>query len=108
MYHLVGGYIMKETNQSLSELWALLRNKEQKFGLSKLSLTERNILQNIIYIQGKNNQTSLENLLNSCPHPRATFFRCLKKLRNNSIVFITKDDNDSRKSYIKVSQKFIK
>ena len=44
---------MKETKQSLSELWSLLRNKEEQFGLIKLSLTERDILQAIIHFQGK-------------------------------------------------------
>ena len=98
---------MQETNQSLSELWALLRNKEQQYGLGELSLTERDILQSIIHTQGKNNQTKLEYVLRACPHPRATFFRCLKKLRTNRIVKVIKDAEDARKSYIKVSHKFI-
>ena len=98
---------MQETNQSLSELWALLRNKEKQYGLEELSLTERDILQSIIHTQGKNNQIKLENVLESCPHPRATFFRCLKKLRTNRIVKVIKDVEDARKSYIKVSHKFI-
>ena len=76
---------MKETKQSLSELWSLLRNKEEQFGLNKLSLTERDILQAIIHIQGKDKQIRLETILKQCPHPRATFFRCLKKLRINNI-----------------------
>ena len=98
---------MQETSQSLSELWALLRNKEQQYGLEDLSLTERDILQNIIYFQGKNNQISLEKILKSCPHPRATFFRCLKKLRTNSILKVIKDNKDARRSFIRVSPKFI-
>ena len=97
---------MEETKQSLSELWALLRNKELQFGLNRLSLTERDILQSIIHIQGKNKKISLEKILKECPHPRATFFRCLKKLRINKIVSIVKDDSDARKSFIKVSPKF--
>ena len=97
---------MKETKQSLSELWALLRNKEQQYGLEILSLTERDIFQSILHLQGKSNQTSLENILKYCTHPRATFFRCLKKLRINSIVEVIKDNKDARKSYIKVSPKF--
>ena len=97
---------MEETKQSLSDLWALLRNKEKQFGLNKLSLTERDILQAIIHIQGKNKHISLENVLESCPHPRATFFRCLKKLRTSKIVSVVKDNNDARKSFIKVSSKF--
>ena len=45
---------MKETKQSLSELWALLRMKEQKLGLDQLSLTERDIFQNILHLQHNN------------------------------------------------------
>ena len=97
---------MKETKQSLSELWALLRNKEEQIGLTKLSLTERDILQTIIHFQGKNKQISLENILRDCTHPRATFFRCLKKLRTNNIVKVIKDNNDARKSFIKVFPKY--
>ena len=103
----MGGYIMKETKQSLSELWSLLRNKEEQFGLNKLSLTERDILQGIIHIQGKDKQIRLETILKQCAHPRATFFRCLKKLRINNIIKVIKDTEDSRKSFIKVSHKFI-
>ena len=97
---------MQETKQSLSELWALLRNKEEQFGLKKLLLTERDILQAIIHIKGKNNIISLEEVLKNCPHPRATFFRCLKKLRINNIISIVKNNEDARRSFIKVSPKF--
>ena len=69
---------MNETKQSLSELWSLLRNKEEQFGLKKLSLTERDIFQTIIHFQGEERHISLEDILKKCPHPRATFFRCLK------------------------------
>ena len=103
---ILGGYKMKETKQSLSELWSLLRNKEEQFGLKKLSLTERDILQTIIHFQGKNRHISLEYILKECPHPRATFFRCLKKLRNNNFVKIVKDNQDARRSFIKVYPKF--
>ena len=106
MYHNFGGYNMKETKQSLSELWSLLRNKEQEFGLNNLSLTERDILQAIIYLQGKDDNIGLDNILKNCPHPRATFFRCLKKLRTNKIVEVTKDTEDARRSFIKVYPKF--
>ena len=97
---------MKETKQSLSELWALLRNKEHQFGLNKLTLIERDVLQAIMHLKGSSNVISLEKVLKNCPHPRATFFRCLKKLRINNIVSIVKDNEDGRKSFIKVSQKF--
>ena len=107
MYHSdIGGYIMLKTKQSLSELWSLLRNKEEQYGLIKLSLTERDILQAIIHFQGKDKNISLEDVLKKCPHPRATFFRCLKKLRNNNFVKVTKDSQDARKSFIKVYPKF--
>jgi DNA-binding MarR family transcriptional regulator len=107
MYHILhGGYSMKETKQSLSELWSLLRNKEEQFGLSNLSLTERDILQAIIYLQGKDDSIGLDDILKKCPHPRATFFRCLKKLRDNKFVKVTKDTEDARRSFIKVYPKF--
>ena len=97
---------MKETKQSLSELWSLLRNKEEQFGLSKLSLTERDILQAIIYLQGEDDSIGLDDILKKCSHPRATFFRCLKKLRTNKIVKVIKDTDDARRSYVKVYPKF--
>ena len=97
---------MKETKQSLSELWSLLRNKEEQFGLNNLSLTERDILQAIIHMQGEDYNISLDDILKKCPHPRATFFRCLKKLRDNKIVKVTKDTEDARRSFIKVYPKF--
>lgn len=96
---------MKQTKQSLSELWALLRNEEKKHGLEKFSLTERDILQTILYLKGNNKQISLEYLQEACSHPRATFFRCLKKLRSYDIVDVIKDSKDARKSFIKVSPK---
>ena len=98
---------MRETKQSLSELWSLLRNKEEQFGLKKLSLTERDILQTIIHFQGKDRHISLEVILKKCPHPRATFFRCLKKLRSNNFVKVIKDSQDARRSFIKVYSRFI-
>ena len=97
---------MKETTQSLSHLWALLRTKEEQFGLEKLSLTERDILQSILYLKGKNKIIGLDTILNNCSHPRATLFRCLKKLREKDIIKVTKDTNDARKTFISVIQKF--
>ncbi len=97
---------MKETKQSLSELWSLLRNKEEQYGLINLSLTERDILQAIIYLQGNDDNISLDDILKKCPHPRATFFRCLKKLRAKKIVKVTKDTEDARRSFIRVYPKF--
>ena len=98
---------MKETKQSLAELWQLLRIKEQEYGLDDLSLTERDIFQAIINSQGKQSQVSLENIKENCTHPRATFFRCLKKLREKKLLNITKDIKDNRKSYVSVDPKFL-
>ena len=50
---------------------------------------------------------SLDDILKKCPHPRATFFRCLKKLRDNKFVRVIKDTEDARRSFIKVYPKFI-
>ena len=97
---------MKETKQSLSDLWALLRNKEEQLGLNKLTLTERDILQSIIHFQGNNKRISLQNILVNCSHPRATIFRCLKKLRTENIIKIKKNSEDERKSFIEVLSKF--
>ena len=69
---------MAEKYLTLSQLWALLRQEEKKFGLDQLSLTERDIFQSILYLLGHNKQIGLQNILNSCQHPRATFFRSLK------------------------------
>ena len=98
---------MKETKQSLAELWQLIRIKEQKYGLDDLSFTERDIFQAILNNQGKESQISLENVRKNCPHPRATFFRCLKKLREKKLLQINKDIKDNRKSYVSVDPKFL-
>ena len=98
---------MEETKQSLAELWSLLRNKEEQFGLKKLSLTERDILQSIIHLQGSNKKISLDYIQKKCTHPRATFFRCLKKLRSSNFIKVTKDNEDARKSFIKVYPRYI-
>ena len=98
---------MKETKQSLAELWQLLRIKEQEYGLDDLSLTERDIFQAIINNQGKESQISLESIRKNCQHSRATFFRSLKKLREKKLLNITKDIKDNRKSYISVDSRFL-
>ena len=98
---------MKETKQSLAELWSLLRVKEKEYGLDDLSLTERDIFQALITTQGKESQISLENVRKNCPHPRATFFRCLKKLREKKLLQINKDVIDNRKSNISVHPRFL-
>ena len=97
---------MKQTKQSLSELWALLKNKEQKFGLNKLSLVERDIFQTILYFQRNDLNIKLDIVLKNCDYPRATFFRSLKKLRINKFIEISKDVEDARKSIIKISPQY--
>ena len=97
---------MKETKQSLSELWALLKNKEQKLGLNKLSLIERDIFQTILYFQRNDLSIKLDVVLKNCDYPRATFFRSLKKLRINKFIEISKDIEDARKSIIKISPQY--
>ena len=101
-----GRYGMVEKNLTLSKLWALLRQEEKKFGLDQLSLTERDVFQSILHLLGQNRHISLENILNRCQHPRATFFRSLKKLRSKNIIQVNKDTFDSRKSFISVSKKY--
>ena len=97
---------MKETKHSLSELWALLRNKEQKLGLDKLSLTERDIFQKILHLQDKNYDIGLDYIIKNCSHPRATFFRSLKKLRQYNLIKIYKDNEDGRRTIIKISDQY--
>ena len=107
MYHnQTWGYNLKETKQSLSELWALLRNKEEKLGLDKLSLTERDIFQTILHLQHKKLDINLDVIIRNCNYPRATFFRALKKLRENKFIKISKDNKDSRKSIIIIPYEF--
>ena len=98
---------MKETKQSLSQLWQLLRDKEKSLGINELSLTERDVFQFILNLQGKKEKIGLGYILKNCPHPRATFFRCLKKLRSKNFINITKCIIDSRKSYVSVASKYI-
>ena len=97
---------MVEKNLTLSKLWALLRQEEKKFGLDQLSLTERDVLQSILHHLGQNKQISLQNILDNCEHPRATFFRSLKKLRSKNIIQVNKDTFDTRKSFISVTRKY--
>ena len=98
---------MQNTSFSLSKLWFLLRKQEKQLGLDKLSLTERDIFLYILFLQEKNKLISLENLVKSCRHPRATLFRCLKKLRLEKIIQVEKDTIDTRKSFISISSKYL-
>ena len=97
---------MRNTSLSLSKLWILLREQEKQLGLDKLSLTERDVFLYILFLQEKDKIISLENLVKSCRHPRATLFRCLKKLRSEKIIQVTKDTADTRKSFIYISSKY--
>ena len=109
MYHNSNwGYRLKETKQSLSELWALLRNEEQKLGLNTLTLTEKDIFETILHLQSDNLNIDLNFIIKNCNYPRATFFRALKKLRKYNFIKITKDNEDGRKSIIEINQKFLR
>ena len=98
---------MRNTSLSLSKLWILLREQEKQLGLDKLSLTEREVFLYILFLQEKDKIISLENLVKSCRHPRATLFRCLKKLRLEKIIQVRKDTIDTRKSFISISSKYL-
>ena len=91
---------MNKKTQSLGEVWALLRYKEKKNGLAHLSFTERDVLENILYSLGDNKELSLSTILKNNNHPRATFFRSLKKLRDTNYLIVSKEDKDKRKSII--------
>ena len=106
MIFIYGGYCMDKNALSLAKLWSLLRDQEKQLGLDKLSLTERDIFLCILFLQEKNKLVSLENITKSCKHPRATLFRCLKKLRSEKIIQVTKDTADTRKSFIYISSKY--
>tara|TARA_B110000467_G_C18050369_1_gene330779 strand:+ start:61 stop:387 length:327 start_codon:yes stop_codon:yes gene_type:complete len=94
------GKIMNKKTQSLGEVWALLRYKEKENGLDHLSLTERDILESILYSFRDNKELSLNTILKNNNHPRATFFRSLKKLRDTNYLIVSKEDKDKRKSII--------
>ena len=98
---------MQNNSLSLSKLWFLLREQEKKLGLDKLSLTERDIFLYILFLQEKDKIISLENIVKNCKHPRATLFRCLKKLRLEKIIQVKKDTTDTRKSFISISSKYL-
>ena len=98
---------MRNTSMSLSKLWILLREQEKQLGLDKLSLTERDVFLCILFLQERDKIISLENLVKSCRHPRATLFRCLKKLRLEKIIQVEKDTIDTRKSFISISSKYL-
>ena len=94
---------MEYTKKSLSELWLLLKNKQKEFGIDKLNLKEREILQLIIYLQDQKGSVELEKIYRKNPFPRASFFRYLKKLKQDKYIFINSCQKDSRKTLISVS-----
>ena len=98
---------MQNTSLSLSKLWFLLRKQEKQLGLDKLSLTDRDIFLCILFLREKDKIISLENLIKSCKHPRATLFRCLKKLRLEKIIQVKRDTIDTRKTLIFISSKYL-
>ena len=42
----------------------------------------------------------MNTILKNNNHPRATFFRSLKKLRDTNYLIVSKEDKDKRKSII--------
>ena len=94
---------MEYTKKSLSELWLLLKNKQKEFGIDKLNLKEREILQLIIYLQDQKDSVELEKVYRKNPFPRASFFRYLKKLKEDRYILIDSCKQDSRKTLVSVS-----
>ena len=95
---------MINNSLKITEIWRLLRSKEKENGLNQLSLTERDIFENLAYLMGNNKQLPLEAILIDNSHPRATFFRSLKKLRDTNYVKVFKENKDKRKSIIYLSK----
>ena len=91
---------MIKNSQKITDVWALLRQKEKELGLTDLSLIERDILINLAFTIGDDKQISLNNILNEFEYPRASFFRTLKKLREQKFIKIVKQTEDKRKSLI--------
>ena len=95
---------MIKNSQKITDVWALLRQKEKEQGLIDLSLIERDILINLAFTIGDDKQISLNNILNQYDYPRASFFRVLKKLREQKFIKIVKETDDKRKSLIFLSR----
>ena len=100
----LGEYFMINDEQTITDLWALLREKEINAGMNILSFTERDILENIMFHSTETKKILLDNILKNSLHPRATFFRSLKKLREHKYIKIEKDKIDKRKSWILISK----
>ena len=91
---------MIKNSQKITDVWALLRQKEKEKGLTNLSLIERDVLINLAFTIGDDKQISLNNILNQFEYPRASFFRVLKKLREQKFIKIVKQTDDKRKSLV--------
>lgn len=89
---------MINDEQTITTLWTILREKEANKGMNILSFKERDILENIMFHSTGTKKILLDNILENCLHPRATFFRSLKKLRDHNFIKIEKDKIDKRKS----------
>ena len=100
----LGEHFMINDEQTITDLWALLREKETNAGMNILSFTERDILENIMFHSTKTKKILLDNILKNSLHPRATFFRSLKKLREHKYIKIEKDKIDKRISWILISK----
>ena len=95
---------MIKNSQKITDIWAILRQKEKENGLTNLSLIEWDILINLAFTIGDDKQISLNNILNEFEYPRASFFRALKKLREQKFIKVVKETDDKRKSLIFLSR----
>ena len=64
--------ILKNQETTLSELWLLLREKENGMGMKNLSLLDRDIFENILYLSGEEKKISLGAILVKNIHPHTT------------------------------------
>ena len=96
--------MFKNTKNSISELWILLKIKEKELGIDQLKLKEREILQHIMYLQGGKEEVELEKIYEKISYPRASFFRYLKTLKENKYISIRNCKIDSRKTLVSASK----
>ena len=114
----IGAFFKSETKENVS----LLKDKDKSF---PLAITSRPLVaigginyQNMDSVLSLGYETiamskgiffkkDVENIIKNCRHPRATLFRCLKKLRSEKIIQVKKDTIDTRKSFISISSKYL-
>ena len=96
--------MFKNTKNSISELWILLKKKEKELGIDQLNLKERETLQHIMYLQGEKEEVELETIYEKNPFPRASFFRYLKTLKEKKYISIRSCKIDSRKTLVSASK----